>query len=277
MKRKLLRLLGIIIVMSMLSVTREFTLVAYATEEYALHFWVGGLRIQLQFPEECHRGDTITYKINIYSSAYSEGNFVEEFNVSIRCWQYGTPPYLTSLILYQGTLYKNVVLPYHSEYTITIPVTIPEENVPTDYHTLITFDIWTYQNGHPENYAWTNLVLCTTKIVLKTWNELWSENLDLRSNYTKLQGDYDLLNYSYEWYKQMHMYSNSEYEDLNSTYNQYRQEHSHSNTEYNSLVTELEFAKSLNYALIVATIIFLATTVYMVIRKLKVKPKTETK
>jgi hypothetical protein len=51
MKRKLLRLLGIIFVMSMLSVTREFTLVAYATEEYALHFWLVGLGFNFNFPK----------------------------------------------------------------------------------------------------------------------------------------------------------------------------------------------------------------------------------
>jgi hypothetical protein len=276
MKRKLMRLIAIIFVTSIFIAMIESISIAYA-EECELFFWVGGLRIQLLYPEECHKGDTITYKIEIHSSGYSEGNFVEIFNVSIRYLQYGTPPYLIPIILYSETLYKNMVMPYGNDYKITIQVTIPKQDIPTDYHVRVVFDIETYRNGHPEDYAWTNLVLHTTKVVWETREELLNENLNLHLNYTQLQRDYESLNYSYELYKQTHKYSNSEYEDLNSAYNQYRQGHSHSNTEYNSLITELEFARSLNYALIVTTIVFLATTVYLVIRKLKVKPKTETK
>jgi hypothetical protein len=76
----------------------------------------------------------------------------------------------------------------------------------------------------------------------------------------------------------------NEYQSLNSTHNDYIATHSHNNNEYNDVASkynvstgELGTSRSLNYVLVVATIVFLATTVYFVMRKPKAKPEIQTK
>lgn len=73
-----------------------------------------------------------------------------------------------------------------------------------------------------------------------------------------------------------------EYNALNSAYNEYRQTHSYANTEYNDLkskydasIADLGTIRSLNYVLIITTIVFIATTAYLTIRKPKPKQQEE--
>jgi FtsZ-binding cell division protein ZapB len=129
-----------------------------------------------------------------------------------------------------------------------------------------------------------------------TYYDLLNMYNQLQSDYGSLQESFDTLNYSYSAL-------NSTYHDLLDTYNQLQSDYNslqenfdtlnnnYSNLQvnYDSLHDKWEDLKSkneaskanlsntwnLSYILIITTLIFIATTVYLAVRKPKVKPKLE--
>lgn len=227
--------------------------------DYHWHFWVGGLRIWVQYPRECHAGDSISYNILIYSSRYSEGNYVEEIKVTIT-----VPISATEFArLYEAWIYQDTLMPNGNEYNRTITVAVPEE---AWWYVSFVLDVSTY-SGDMEEHTSSNLGLYSTLVTTKTREDLWSEIYDLEYNYTSLENEY-------KDYKDTHNYSNSEYNNLNSTYNQYVEGHSHSDTEYsnleskyNSVNGELDISKNLNYIITAIAVVFLVTSIYFARRK----------
>lgn len=225
--------------------------------DYHWSFWVGGLRIWVQYPEECHAGDSISYNILIYSSRYGEGNYVDEMKVIISV---PVSPTETTW-LFDAWIYKDMSMSHGYESNKTITVAVPEE---AWWYVTIVFDVSTY-SGDMTEHASSNLGLTATKVRHKTYSELQSENYDLWYNYTNLKVEYDN-------YKGTHEHSDYEYNSLNSTYNQYAQTHAHSNSEYDDLQSsydnvdrELGIVKNLHYIMTVTTIVFIATTVCFII------------
>lgn len=94
------------------------------------------------------------------------------------------------------------------------------------------------------------------------FNTLQALYNSLLANYTNLQGDYNSLNSDYNTLE-------GDYNSLNSTYNDLQSKH-------DTLASDLGTTRNLSYIFIITTIIFIATTVYLTIRKPKVKPELET-
>jgi len=88
--------------------------------------------------------------------------------------------------------------------------------------------------------------------ILPDMQPIYSELYELLANYTELQSKYDNLVASYNS-------SQTELDDLQS--------------KYNALTNELNITRNIMYAFLITTIVFIATTLYIVIRKPKVKPE----
>ena len=196
--------------------------------DYQWRFLVGGLRIWVQYPEECHAGDSISYNILIYSSSYSQGNYADEIKVTIIV-PIGTETEFARL--YEAGIYQHMLMPNGTEYSKTITVAIPQN---AWWKVVFILDVSTY-SGDMQNLVASNSVLDATLVVSKTWSDLMSENIELSSNYTSLKWEYDN-------YKSFHTHSDSEYNALNSTHNQYTQSHSYANAEYSDLQSRLNQA-----------------------------------
>ena len=70
--------------------------------------------------------------------------------------------------------------------------------------------------------------------------------------------------------------SNSTYYDLQDMYNQLQSDYNDLKSKYDTLTDDLGTTRNMSYVLIITTIVFIATTVYLATRKPKVKPEIET-
>ena len=70
--------------------------------------------------------------------------------------------------------------------------------------------------------------------------------------------------------------SNSTYYDLQDVFNQLQSECNDLESKHDTLTGDLDTIRNLSYLFIITTIIFIATTVYLAIKKLKVKPELKT-
>jgi len=116
------------------------------------------------------------------------------------------------------------------------------------------------------------------------YTEAISERDKLKTDYTSLKSDYDSLTATYDSLKSKYDTLESDYETLSSEndalqkkYNSLDSEHKSLQTEYDDLESEYEATagelnnyKTYTYALAVATVIFVVTTIIFAVRK----PKT---
>jgi hypothetical protein len=262
---KLAHILVVVLIGLLLALFRPVAVVhSIDPADYQWKFWVGGLRIYVQYPEECHAGDSITYNILIYSSQYSQGNYVEEIKVTI-----SVPISQTEFArLYEAWIYQHMLMPNGNEYSKTVTVTVPQNSW---WKVALVLDVSTY-SGDMQNHVFSNLGLDATPVMSKTWSDLMSENIELFTNYTSLKWEHDS-------YTSFHTIYDSEYNALNSTYNQYTQSHSYTNTEYTDLQSSLNQSTSYNNMLTILVIVLIllslgsiGSTVFFVTRRPKTKP-----
>ena len=102
------------------------------------------------------------------------------------------------------------------------------------------------------------MLVCCYELLTK-YNKLYSE----------LQGNYDALEASYDNLQTDYTIMNSRYNSLNSSYNELTSKHE-------AIIGELNYIRNLMYVFIITTLIFIASTAYLAMRRPKAKPKVET-
>lgn len=229
--------------------------------EYHLNFWVGGLRIWVQYPEECHNGDSISYDVLVYSSEYSAGNYIDEIRVTI-----SVPlTRIEVVILSDALICEDMLMPHGDEYSQRITVVVPNKAF---WYVTITFHVSTFSGDMAEHVS-TNVRLGSTIVRNKTYGELQSESHILWYNFTSLRIEHD-------GYKATHSHSNNQYNSLNSSYNSLKSSYDSLQRDYNDLkstyqtVGEPVTIRNLMYIFIITTIVFICTTAYVALRKPRV-------
>jgi len=113
-----------------------------------------------------------------------------------------------------------------------------------------------------------------------TYHALLANYSDLLDDYNELLGShdslvtyFDSLNSSYYGLQSSYESLNSTYHDLLDMYNQLQSDYDDLESQHDTLTSDMGIVRNLSYLFIIATIVFIATTVYLVIRKTKVKPE----
>ena len=68
----------------------------------------------------------------------------------------------------------------------------------------------------------------------------------------------------------------SSYSNLETNYNSLNSDYNDLNSKHDTLMSDLGFTKNLSYVFIITTLIFIASTVYLAMRRPKAKPKAKT-
>jgi hypothetical protein len=192
------------------------------------------------------------------------------------------------------TIYSDYILPegdYRGDVSFdkTFSVNVPKNTV---------LNTPVYLRLETLTREWTHLVLSIVQDpaydqLKREYDSLQKEYNDYKATHSHSNSEYDSLRNEYDSYKATHSHTDSEYnnaiserdywkneyQSLNSTYNEYKATHSHTNNEYeelaskyNSSSSELGTTRTLNYIFIIIAVVFIATTVYSIIRRPKVKP-----
>jgi parallel beta-helix repeat protein len=103
---------------------------------------------------------------------------------------------------------------------------------------------------------------------LPDMQRIYNEFYKLLADFIELQSEYDELQSSYRDLA-------GRYNSLEAQLNRLQSEYTGLQSKYDSLRNELNITRSIMYALLITTIVFIAITVYIVIRKPKVKPELE--
>jgi hypothetical protein len=135
-----------------------------------------------------------------------------------------------------------------------------------------------------------NALLANHSNLLDDYNSLSLDHDTLQNNYNNLQNDYNVLTDSHNilvtyfnslnssYYELTNNYEslNSTYHDFLEIYNLLQSDYNDLESQHDTLTGDLGTTRNLSYLFIISTIVFIATTVYLTIRKNKVKPELET-
>lgn len=211
-----------------------------------------GISIQVNATREADPGENIA--INLWLNCTADGVHVYYLNISIygyRHFKYG----LEKITLNFTCVLENIPLVYNhtSEYNYTVP--IPSDVWDVTYAELcLKYAI----KGLPLEY---NPFFPITTVR----NVLWEELETLETQLKRLNQSYQQLNNTY-WQL------NSTYEQLNQTFWELQQNYTSLNQTYWNLkgsMGELETTRNIMTVLAITTVFFVATTVYLVVRKPK--------
>ena len=157
-----------------------------------------------------------------------------------------------------------------------------------DHNTLLAHynDILDDYNSLSADYSALNF---TYYDLLNMYNQLQSDYGSLQESFDTLNEDYSSLNSTYHDLLDTYNQLQSDYNSLQESFDTLNNNYSNLQVNYDSLHDKWEDLKSkneaskanlsntwnLSYILIITTLIFIATTVYLAVRKPKVKPKLE--
>ena len=190
--------------------------------------------VHLDYPAEAHRGETITYSVEL---KWNDDTFVNEVNVKSKYLREdGVWVWLTNTVVYNSTQVAD-----GEEYSVPIEVEIPLDTKLHSFSMQVYLSIKTEKSP---NTAYLDFI--TTNIVEKTRIELQNEinQLNKLTNESIVEEFND--------YKQTHSYSNSEYDSLKSAYDHQCSENASVGTDDHVLI----------YILAAVSALFVATTVY---------------
>jgi len=125
-----------------------------------------------------------------------------------------------------------------------------------------------------------NQLLADYNSLLGSYNTLQTNYNQLLADYDSLQTSYSNLQANYSILEDNHNNLQTNYDSLNSTYYSLLSDHSSLQASFNELKSRYEFggemadALDLMYVFIETTVIFIATTIYFVLRKQKPKKQT---
>ena len=192
--------------------------------------------VKLEYPDEAHQGDIITYFIDLKWSKdmlVNECNFLFKYLRDDGLWVW----------LNKTELLNEVQVTEGKKYNIPIEIEIPQDI------RLNSLSMHVYLSIKTENSPNTGyLEFITTNIVEKTRIELQHEINQLKTQLT----DNSSITQEFNEYKQTHSYSNLEYESLKSEY----QELILKNHEVSVLPQDIIFA------LVAIIAFFIVTTAY---------------
>jgi len=116
----------------------------------------------------------------------------------------------------------------------------------------------------------------TYHALLANYSDLLDYYNELLGSHDSLVNNFDSLNSSYYGLQSSYDSLNSTYYDLLDVYNQLKSDYDDFESKHDTLTGDLGTARNLSYLFIITTIVFIATTAYLAIRKLKVKPELKT-
>lgn len=216
------------------------------------------LNLKLEYPDEAHRGDIVTFKLDMF---WWEDRLVNEFDVYVSYYRDDG----TWQSLYSTNLYTNVQVVKDEANNFSFDVEIPQHAFIHPFSIQIGISVRT--NDSP---LLDSLEVYATAVVEKTRTELQNELTQSSISDSQVVQDFND-------YKQTHSYSDSEYDTLSSDFDQYKETHSYTNSEYNSLLSQNNTvdsgnSQSLVYLLmisVVVIIILVVTTIYFARKKHK--------
>lgn len=212
--------------------------------------------LKLNYPDEAHQGDYITYNLVLNWTA---NVLINEFDFYIN--------YLkddgTWSTLWNTNLFSNVNVQSGSSNSYSQQIEIPAHAMISDITLNANFNI-----RANNSYDMEMLSIYTTHVVLKTTSELQQENNNLSNNLTS-------LNSEYSQYKQTHSYTNDQYQQALSGQQPTPSPQPSQSPEQSGSSGELNLYKTLTYVITPVAIIFVVLAVYFAIRKKNsANPKT---
>ncbi len=237
-------------------------------------FYWEGMDIQIYAPYQAYPNDTMTIRIRVEARE-------ELQDVTVRLRMYGSKSQGYLGWFYSFYALQNVDLSHGVVEDQYFEVDIPDDVDPGLVYSQTSCS-WKVQRGSSWQDQSNDGVFRVTYLRNKpyedlqvTYNQLLADYDSLVSSYNTLHTDYDSLQTSYN-----NLQTN--YDSLNSTYHTLLSDHSSLQASFNELKSKYEFggemanALNLMYVFIETTVIFVATTIYFVLRKRKPKPKKQT-
>ena len=99
-------------------------------------------------------------------------------------------------------------------------------------------------------------------------NTLQASHSSLLANYTNLQSDYNSTCSDYHTLE-------LDYNSLELSYSSLEDDYTELNSKHDTLISDLGLARNLTYVFIITTLIFIASTAYLAIRRPRAKPKAK--
>ncbi len=253
-----------------------------------------GINVKIYTPYQAYPDDTMTIRIRV--EAREE---LQDVTVTIRLYGSQAKGYTTWLRSLDAL--KNRDLSLGTVEDQYFNVSIPENVDPGLLHALITcsWEVWresswqewsidnwfahrvTYLRNKPYEDLQTTYsqLLADYNALVNSYNTLQANYNQLLAGYDSLQTSYNNLQANYSTLENNHTTLQTNYDSLNSAYTSLLSDHSSLQASYNELKSKYEFAGDmanaldLMYVFIETTVIFIATTIYFVLRKRKPKPK----
>ena len=250
-------------------------------------FYWEGLDVQIYTPYQAYSNDTVTIRIRVEARQ-------ELQDVTVRFRMYGSKSQGYLAWFHSFYALQNVDLSNGVVEDQYFDVGIPEEVDPGLVYSQTTCS-WKAWNGsswqdqsresdmractYLKNKPYEDLQVAYDQL-LADYNSLVSSHNTLQTNYNQLLADYDSLQTSYNNLQANCTTLQTNYNSLNSTYHSLLSGYSSQQTSLNELKSKYEFAGQtanaldLMYVFIETTVIFIATTIYFVLRKRKPKKQT---
>ncbi len=237
---------------------------ATASQFSIISFRYGVIEGSLEFHEEAHPTDTITYNLTIVAdSDVTIINFTLKISGLVgEKWQ--------TLQTEQITLYPMIK---GENLTRQMIVTLPP-NVSERLYCIIEAST-SQGSGKTAIYA-TYVRIVTYDELLNSYNELLANYNTLQADYNQLLTNYDALNSNYSSLEAEHSTMHTNFDSLNSSYetlmanysslttiyDSLQESYTYIKTKYDASTGELNIVRSLMYILGITTVIFVATTIY---------------
>ncbi len=130
-----------------------------------------------------------------------------------------------------------------------------------------------FSNAYTSLWDDYNNLLADYNDLLDDYANLLADYNDLLANHTNLHGDYDSLCSGYDAMEANFNSLESNYTSLQSGYSSLNSTYNDLKSKNDALTADLGFARNIGYLFLVTTIIFVASTAYLAMRKPKVKPE----
>lgn len=256
-------------------------------------FYWEGIDVQIYAPHQAYPNDTVTIRIRVEARESLR-------NVTIHFKVYGTKS--KGYVLWYNSFYalRNVDLPFGVVEDQYFDMNIPEDVDPgliyseTSCSWMVQRELsWqdqyregafrvTYLRNKPyeDLQVAYNQLLTNYNSLLNSYNTLQTNYNQLLADYNSLQTSYNNLQTNYSTLENNHNDLQTNYNSLNTTYHNLLSDHSSLQASFNELKSKYEFAGEtanaldLMYVFIETTVIFIATTIYFVLRKRKPKKQT---
>lgn len=220
-----------------------------------------GFALNLSCPNVAPYSDLGNHTVTVESYYVDNGSKVAYFNATFEITEYSpTSEYLALNATYYSLLvnYSDLLNSYNS-LLANYNILVESNNNLLNNHTILLSNY----NSLAANY---NSLLADFNALTSNYNSLFTNSENLRSLYSLFLANYSSLLGSYQSL-------NSNYNTLVGNYNSLDNGYHNLETDYGTLLNELATTRILSYVLIATTIIFVATTVFLLTRRMKLTPR----